>query len=714
VLQFKFLISLRLPISLIYGLIISTSVTYAANDLEGEIDVEKAEPSPSTLTRQRFKGSSSVAAQHQKDEEETKKAEKKLQDAFRKENKDHLNYFINYGMIGLGLAGSTMMLWNIEHSPEQARSSWTYTEADWINLQNQQSTFTNSGAFSTLQYIATALTVSSFGKSIYALMQMKDSLPSAKELKIKGKAFTWDACWVGMNGLVCGGFKGLPQLWKLTTTIFSQGDNEAYFRPLHGSTNFEELPHYKVSLGTFLRFFGGAELSLNHRLFKPVSKEFQEYMSNPPKAFSAKRLTLDLSDLRFSRQDFAYLVTLNNITELCLRNCGLTEEHTELLYFVAGTSIEKLDIRENPRLSVNELWEIIKWAVAPQNLRGIYGFGRLESIEFDARDDLINQYEYFTRLELPERRRIKASGELTRIDELNKFFNRRFYYFNKTPLSNYLPPELEKIAKQPQKRPHTEEEFRAFYKEKNFTQMLEVRFQKEQPVFTTDGEIINHIHSLSKRKKRNACFLVKPGLEDHPLLYMAKAFGLNSSFREKDYILTSDRIFRKTSYILEETDTDYLIKQANAARVMDKNISYVLEYKSNGNRMLYTSDVIFGHYNMKDIWFTPYAIYLPTQYRDNHDIRIYLSSRYRMYKIAVSNKLLDDYTQDISSFMTVDLSQNPVVLAEEFHHFSKNRFYLPAELEVQGLLTEVNLIKSLVRCNFLKSLKFDIIDKSWI
>lgn len=694
-LQLRRLISLCLSISLIFGEIATSTHSYASfadSDLtstarrrrptEADIDVEKADRA--LLIKEN-----------------------------REENKNHLRY----GMASFVLLASYMVLWNMSHTPQTLSPSKMYHVDDLTKILNQQRSFTNSDAFSTLQYSILFMAVGTMMMSVYKLWQVRDTLPSSKDVKRKGKEWSIDAGLAFLYGTSTIFLGTVPKSYHAIHNLMRKNQDSPVFRPSRGSSkteSFSEGWDLKEDIYHLLRI---RQIPLIRRFarLKPASWEYLVYEKNPPKELQAKQPIFDGSDLHFCPVDLAFILNLRSFYEIRLRRSNLQDQQLNLIKYYSS-ALEKLDIRDNPNISMDSLCDSVVWAVAPQHTRGIVGFDKIRSIIFDAREDLICDKGLLLGLKLPTRRKLRVSGELTRKDELESLFNRHFYYYNQGALNSSLPRELTNILSH-----HSKRNLQNSYVEKGYRDGPEINYERHKP-FNTIREVIHYILEVGLK---DTFYLIEYDENNKPVLYRSPAQQLKRvedmsasssetrliSSKTRDYRITSDRIFgklRKNSKTLEE-GIQYLEEDVLSA---NSRGAYLIEYDSDGNHIFYGAHSIFQYHDQNDIWFTPSTIYLPNTFKDCYDLRLYLRERHKIYKASNPDKLMAGEVKEITSFIKIDLKDGFIVLADELKHLDKHHVTV-RKLEELGLLTEVLLIETLTGCGFLSSLQLEVTDKTW-
>ncbi len=706
-LQLRRLISLCLSISLIFGEIIISNPSYASF----------ADSDPNYNARRRH--SPADEAVRDSDIDVEKAEQKLLKEKFLKENKEKFHAFIGYGMASIALLVSYKMLSDMSYMPQTLSSSKMYNVDDLTTILNQRHSFTNSNAFNTLQYSILFIAVGTMMMSVSKLWQVRDKLPSSKVLKRKGKDFSIDAGMTLLYGASSVLLKTVPKSYNVLHNLTRTNQELPVFRPVQGTTKVESFSEgwdLREDIYHLLRI---REIPLIRRLvrLKPASEEFIIYEKNPPKELKARHLIFDGSDLHFCPVDLAFLLNLRAFCEIRLRRSNLKDQQFNLIKYFSS-SLERLDISENPNISMDSLLDSVVWAIAPQHTRGIVGFDKIRSIVFDAREDLICDKGLLIGLKLPTRRKLRVSGELTRKDELRKLFDRHFHYFNQDTPNSSLPEDLVKILGRNPKR-----NLQNSYVEKGYRDGPEINYERLSQSFNTIREVINYILGVGSK---DAFYLIEYDDNNKPVLYRSPAQQLKSieetstasssetkiiSSKTKDYRLTSDRIFgklRKNSKTLEE-GIQYLEKDILSAKSRG---AYLIEYDSAGNPIFYGAHSIFQYHDQNDVWFTPSTIYLPNIFKDRYDSRLYLREKHKIYKASDPDKLMAGEVSAITSFIKVDLKEGFIVLADELKHCDKQHMTV-RKLEELGLLTEVRLVETLTECGFLKSLQLEVVDNSW-
>jgi len=707
VLQLRRLISLCLSISLIFGEIVTSTHSYASST---DSDLT------STARRRHRPAHEDV---NNSDLDVEKAEQKLLKEKFHKENKKKLGTSICCGMTSFVFLAGYMGLWIMSHTPQPLSSSKIYHVEDLTKILNQQRSFTNSAAFSTLQYTVLFMAVGTMIVSVYKLWQVRDRLPSSKDLKRKGKELSIDAGLTFLYGYSTVLLRTVPKSYNAINKLTRTNQDSTVFRPSQGSTKIKNFPEGWDLWEELYHLLRIREAPLIRRLvsLKPASEELKVYEKNPPKELKARQPIFDGSDLHFCPVDLAFLLNLRSFYEIRLRGAHLEDQQLNLIKYYSF-ALEKLDIRDNPNISIDSLLDSVVWAVAPQHTRGIVGFDKMRSIVFDAREDLICDKGLLLGLKLPTRRKLRVSGELTRKDELESFLNRNFYYYNQGALNSSLPQELTNILRHNSKR-----NLQNSYVEKGYRDGgPEINYERHKP-FNIIREVIHYILEVGSK---DTFYLIEYDDNNKPVLYRSPAQQLKSfgdtlpasslearliSSKTRDYRVTSDRIFgkvRKNSKTLEE-GVRYLEEDVLSA---NSRGAYLIEYDSAGNHIFYGAHSIFQYHDQNDIWFTPSTIYLPNTFKHNYDLRLYLRERHKIYKASNPDNLMSGEVKEITSFVKVDLKDGFIVLADELKHLDKHHMTVK-KLEELALLTEVRLIETLTECGFLTSLQLEVKDNSW-
>jgi hypothetical protein len=691
VVQLRFFMSVCLSISLVLGQLSCVNITYASSQF---ID---SGPGPSHTARHRKEAGhpSVVALTPELDVEKAEAA--LLRQQFREENKGQWNTFVRAGIAFFVLWTSYMMLWNFEHTPQKLSSSRPYDPEHFKQAYTRQNSFTNSSAYAALEYGSLIATFIAFSISIYAFLQVRDTLPSAKELKkiSKGRAFGASMTFLEKCAKVLTVVPTVNQALKTKLRPTSEQE-EVIIRPPHGSTRAEDLSLKRQTLEDIAQLFRWRDYPLVGRFLKltPASLEFKKYEEGFAEKYNAKRNIFDGSELDLCSKDLAFFLSLINFYKIDLRNSHLTDQHATLLKNYS-LSLEELDIRQNPTISLESLLDNVVWAIAPQHTRGIIGFPKLRTIIFDAREDLICERGLLLGLYLPGGRKIRVSGELTHKDELREFFNRDFNYFNGATSNSSLPEELTKIMRTNESPSITM--LKDSYKEKVYK-----------------GTISNIVMHLYQTCDPNFFYIIESEGQNSFVFYstvrQVSAFvspdQARASFNPQYYRMRPERIFGAIF--------DKIKSQEEMTHYLEKNFqkkgglkSILIEFDSSRQPNLYGSEVVFHYHDQSNIWLTPSMIYLPIIFKDKYDIRLYLKNIHRLYNRANPDKLMTNEFRMINSFVKTDLREGFVVLCEELKHCDKQHKSVK-KLEEEGLVTEVRRIEALVRSGFLSGLQLEV------